>query len=184
MSITAVNMFYQSATSAGVGGTSTGVYPTVSGEVFAALGAGPLTGDLAGFCLPVLDGSATTFTVNWIDGTLTLLYPPSSVFLSRTDPPAWTASTQYPLNAIVLGTGHVQQVTTAGKSSTAAPTWKTDGTSVTETNGPTWKDLGAIALSTITPVSTTAITNAVATITISAAGTSTQIPVIGIRIIR
>ena len=183
MSISTVNAFYQGA-GAGLGGSSAVTAPTVTGEIIAGIGSATTDSDLQGFCLPVLDGSATTFTLNWIDGTQTLLYPPSGVLSYRTDPPAWTASTQYPVNAIVLGSGHVQQVTTAGKSSTSAPTWKTDGTSVTETSGPTWKDLGAIALSTIASISFTAITNASATVTISAAGTSTQIPVINFRLIR
>jgi hypothetical protein len=184
MAITTVNAFYQGQGAAG-GGTSAQVLPTVSGEVFAQAYGGLASGDLEGFCLPILDGSVTTFTLNWIDGTQTLLYPPSGLFMFRTDPPAWTASTQYPIGAIALGSGHVQQVTIAGKSFTAAPTWTTNGTTVTESGSTlTWKDLGAIALSTITPVSATAITNVSSTITISAAGTSTQIPVLNFRIIR
>lgn len=183
MSITAVNAFYQGA-GANLGGGNNAA-PTVSGEILAVPGltAGQAS-DLQGFCLPVLDGSATTFTLNWIDGTLTLLYPPSAVFAYKTSAPAWTASTYYPLNAIVLGSAHIQQVTAAGKSSTSAPSWKTDGTSVTETSGPTWKDLGAEALSTIAAVATTAITNTGCTVTLSAAGTSTQVPVVAFRIMR
>jgi hypothetical protein len=184
MAIPAVNAFYQGQ-GAGGGGTSAQVLPTVSGEVFAQAYGGLASGDIEGFCLPVLDGAATTFTLNWIDGTATLLFPPSGLFMFRTDPPAWTASTQYPIGAIVLGTGHVQQPTVAGKSASSAPTFTTNGTTVTETGSTlVWKDLGAIALSTITPVSATAITNLGATITISAVGTSTNVPVLNFRIVR
>lgn len=182
MSISAVNMFY--GVGAALGGASDNTGPSVTGEILADIRGGASAQELVGFVLPILDGSATTFTANWIDGTATLPYPPSGAFAFRTDPPAWTASTVYQKNAIVLGSGHVQQVTTAGKSGTVAPTWKTDGTSVTETAGPTWKDLGAIALSTISATSITAITNIGATVTLSAAGTSTQIPVIFIRLVR
>ena len=183
MAITTVNAFYHPAVAAG-GGTSAAVVPAFTGQIFANSGmAGVDASDLEGFCLPVLDGSVTTFTLNWIDGTQTLLYPPSGVLSYRTDLPAWTASTTYPLNAIVLGSAHVQQVTVAGKSSTSAPSWSTSGGTVVD-GSVTWKDLGATALTTITSVSFTAITNVSATVTISAAGTSTQIPVIWFRLIR
>ena len=40
--------------------------------------------------------------------------------------PAWTASTVYALNALVLDSnGNVQKATTAGTSGAAAPTWST-----------------------------------------------------------
>lgn len=183
MAITTVNAFWQGM-GAAEGGSSSIVVPTVTGQIFAMGGAaGPMAADLEGFCLPILDGSVTTFTLNWIDGTQTLLYPPSGAFMFRTDPPAWTASTQYPLNAIALGSGHVQQVTVAGKTSTSAPSWSTSGGTVVD-GSVTWKDLGAIALSTIATISMTAITNVSATITLSAAGTSTQIPVVNFRLVR
>lgn len=178
MSISTVNAFYK-GTSAGGGDNSQ--FPTVTGEILAGAAG---SGDLFGFALPVLDGSATTFTLNFIDGTAKLAQAPAGILLSRNDPPAWKAATQYPKNAIVLGTGHVQQATTGGTSAAAAPTWKTDGTSVTETAGPTWKDLGAIALSTIQPVSAITITDVSALITLSAAGTSTQVPVVTFHIVR
>jgi hypothetical protein len=187
MSISAVNAFYQGMGAQGGGASSVAVYPQFTGEILANYMSGPAAQDLEGFCLPILDGSSTTFTLNWIDGTQTLPYPPSGVFSYRTDPPAWTASTVYPLNAIVLGSGHVQQATTAGKTGTSAPTWSTSGGTVSDGTGAqavVWTDLGAIALSTIASISFTAITNIHATVTISAAGTSTQIPVINFRLVR
>lgn len=138
-----------------------------------------------GFGVAVLDGASTTFTLNWIDGTQTLLYPPDGVLAFRHDPAAWTATaafgappyTQqgpvyYPINSVVLGSAHVQQAQASGVTGTSAPSWSTAGATVAD-NGPlTWKDLGAVALSTIQVVTITAITNTSATVTISAAGTS------------
>lgn len=182
MSITAVNAFYQ-GNGAALGGSNSNS-PTVSGEVLAIQGlSAGAAGDLQGFCLPVLDGSSTTFSLQWIDGTATLLFPPSAVSAFHSSAPAWTASTTYPVGAIALGSAHIQQVTVSGKSGTAAPTWTTNGTTVVD-GTVTWKDLGAEALSTIVVQSATAITNLATTITISAAGSSTQIPVIYFRTMR
>src|SRR5579872_4448874 len=109
MSITAVNAIYP------WGG------PTATGQVIVSED-GHLEGlDIEGFALPVLDGSATTFTLNFIDGTATLLSVPTAVMAFRSDPPAWTANKAYPLNYYVLGSAHVQQATTAGVSSSSAP---------------------------------------------------------------
>jgi len=187
MAITTVNAFYQ-GTSGGGGGTSVQSVPTVTGEVLATTQGGISYGNLDGFCLPVLDGSSTNFTLNWIDGTAVLPFPPSGVFAFRNDPPAWVANQIYPLGAIVLGSGHVQQVSavspgTQGKTAAVAPTWKTDGTTVVD-GTLTWKDLGAIAAATVAASSVTAITATSALITISGAGTSTQVPVISFRIVR
>ena len=187
MAITTVNAFYQ-GTSGGGGGTSVASVPTVTGEILASTQGGISYGNIDGFCLPILDGAATTFTLNWIDGTATLPFPPSGVFAFRNDPPAWVASQIYPLGAIVLGTGHVQQVSavspgTQGKTASSAPTWKTDGTSVVDGHL-TWTDLGAIAVGTVAASSVTAITATSALVTISGAGTSTQVPVISFRIVR
>ena len=183
MAITTVNAFY--GVGAAEGGTSTIVAPAFSGQILAALAGGPMSSDLEGFCLPVHDaGASTSYTLNWIDGTQTLLYPPSNVIMFRNDPPAWTASTQYPVNAIVLGSGHVQQVTVAGKSSTSAPSWSTSGGTVVD-GSITWKDLGAInPAGTGYPISVTAITNVSATVTLASAGTSTDVSVHAFRIIR
>lgn len=185
MAITAVNMIYQGVGAGGWGSASTQPAPSaLAGDVagdtvqFYNLTSSQAGGNLLGFALPVGDaGNSTTYTVNWIDGTATLQYPPSGVIAFRNDPPAWTAKTFYPVNAIVLGSAHVQQVTIAGKSFTSAPTWKTDGTTVTESGGPTWKDLGAIEGVANSVVNVTAITNLGATVTISAHGTSTQVSV-------
>lgn len=171
MAISTVNAFYQ------------GLGPTVTNEVLANYNSSPGAYELTGYCLPILDGSATTFTVNWIDGTATLPDAPKGILLSRNDPPAWKASTAVTVGQIALGSGHVQKVTTAGVTSTSAPTWSTAGSTVTDGSA-VWTDLGAIALSTITPVSAITITNVSALITISAAGTSTQIPVITFKLIR
>lgn len=204
MAITAVNaQWYGNASASapaipvvatGSGGGPLGVYGGSNVE-FAESGlAGRDAGDQAGFCLPVLDGASTTFTLNWIDGTATLEYPPTGILMFRHDPPAWVASSSttappypnplkvyYPAGYVVLGSGHVQQAQNTGSTGTSTPSWSTSGGTVVD-GTITWKDLGAIALSTITPISLTAITSTSATVTISAAGTSTQIPVLSFRI--
>lgn len=55
--------------------------PTESGQVVAQRNA---TGKriLKGYGTATLDGSATTFNLNWIDGTKTLPFTPSAVMLS------------------------------------------------------------------------------------------------------
>lgn len=168
----------------GSGNTSTPSIPTVTGEILASSGlSGSSAQDLEGFFALTLDGSATTAAVVWIDGTQALYLPPCGAVAFRIDPPAYTASTYYPLGAVVLGSGHVQQATVAGYSAaTPTPTWKTDGTSVVD-NQVTWTDEGAIALSTLTPVSFTAITKTGATLTISGAGTSTQVMCVSFKLI-
>lgn len=206
MAISTVNANWYGNTSAGGPVIPQVLSSTTSGGALGIVGgggaafsesamAGRDASDQNGFVLPVLDGASTTFTVNWIDGTQTLLYPPAGAFMFRHDPPAWTASSSttappypnpltvyYPKGAVVLGSGHVQQAQNAGYAGTVTPTWTTNGGTVVDGNI-TWKDLGAIALSTITPISMTAITNVSATITISAAGTSTQVPVFSFRIL-
>lgn len=177
MALTTLNAWYLGST-----GTGGPVIPTVTGEIMANSSiSGSLASELDGFFLITLDGAATTGTVNWIDGTNILpLGGPVSILAFRQDPCAWTASSYYPVGAVVLGSGHVQQVQAAGKSGTSAPTWSTAGATVADTTGNTggtltWKDMGAIGLSTIVPISFTAVTATSATLTISAAGTSTQV---------
>lgn len=177
MALTTLNAWYY-----GPSGTGGAVIPAKSGQVFAeSVGAGTYAQQIFGFFLITLDGSVTTGTVNWIDGTQTLpLGGPTYIQAFRQDPPAWTASSYYPLGAVVLGSGHVQQATTAGKSGTSAPSFTTNGGTVGDVTGNAngtliWTDRGAIGLSTITPISFTAVTNTSATLTISAAGTNTQV---------
>ena len=158
--------------------------------------AGRDAGDQEGFILPILDGASTSFTVNWIDGTQTLAYPPAGAFLFRHDPPAWTGSSAttappypnplkvyYPNGYVVLGSGHVQQAQNAGVAGTATPSWSTSGGTVTD-GTIVWKDLGAIAIATAgVPVSLTAITSTSATVTFTGAGTSTNVALISFRIL-
>lgn len=178
----------------GSGGGPFGVYGGSNVEFAESGMAGRDAGDQSGFMLPVLDGASTTFTVNWIDGTQTLEFPPTGILMFRHDPPAWTGSSAttappypnplkvyYSNGYVVLGSGHVQQAQNTGVAGTTTPSWSTSGGTVTD-GTIVWKDLGAIALSTITPISLTAITSTSATVTISAAGTSTQIPVFSFRI--
>jgi hypothetical protein len=187
MAITTVNAFYQGISGGGVG-TSVASVPTVTGQILASQISGDASLDLEGFCLPVLDGAATTFTLNWIDGTNTLPFPPSLALGFRTDPPAWVASQIYPLGAIVLGLGHVQQVSavspgTQGKTAAIVPTFSTAGSTVVD-GTLTWKDLGAIAVGTVGVTSITAITSTSALVTISAVGSATNVAVVTFRIIR
>ena len=189
MAITTVNAFYAGTSSGANSSTSTYPTPTVTGEILASQVSGFGSQSLEGFCLPILDGSTATFTLNWIDGTAVLPYVPSIVFTSRTDPPAWQANTIYPLGAIVLGSGHVQQVSAVSPgtqgftAASVAPTWKTDGTSVVDGHL-TWTDKGAVAATTVYPVTVTAITTTSALITLAANGSSTNVPVINFRISR
>ena len=188
MAITTVNAFYQGTSSGADSSTSSYPSPTVSGEILASVSSGFASQELNGFCLPILDGSSTNFTVNWIDGTLTLAYVPSLIQALRVDPPAWQASTIYPKNAIVLGSGHVQQVSavspgTQGFTASSAPTWSTSGGTVVDGHL-TWTDLGAIAAATVGVTSVTAITTTSALVTISAAGTSTQVATVAFRLLR
>lgn len=171
MALTTLNAWYYG--SAGTGGS---VIPSKSGQVLAeSTIAGSISSLVSGFFLITLDGAATTGTVNWIDGTQTLQRAPTYIQAFRQDPPAYGNSLYYPTGAVVLGSGHVQQATTGGLSaSSGTPSWSTSGTSVVD-NTVTWKDMGAIGLSTITPISFTSVTNVSATLTISAAGTSTQV---------
>jgi hypothetical protein len=60
-----------------------GVGPTASGQILAAPGqAGSVAQDLEFTGTATLDGSATTFNLNWIDGTATLPFTPSGVIAS------------------------------------------------------------------------------------------------------
>ena len=70
MAISAVNLSY------------TGNGPTASGQVIASTETGGLAQDFEGFGTATLDGSATSFTVNFIDGTATLSFTPSAVLVS------------------------------------------------------------------------------------------------------
>jgi hypothetical protein len=188
MAITTVNSFYQGTSSGANSSTSSYSSPTVSSEIMSSVASGFASQELTGFCVPILDGAATTFTLNWIDGTFVLPYVPSFVFTARTDPPAWQASTIYPLGAIVLGLGHVQQVSavspgTQGFTAAVAPTFSTVGGTVIDGHL-TWKDLGAIAATTVFPQAVTAITTTSALITLNAAGAASAVPVINFRISR
>lgn len=162
MAIPAVNAIYPN----GGPTASNQVISSGDGQPFASL-------DFSGFGVAILDGAATTFTLNWVDGTATLLSVPTGVMLFRSDPSAWTALSTYPTNYLVLGSGHVQQAQNAGKTASSAPAWSTSGGSVTD-GTVVWKDLGALALSTISMATSTALTNLGITATISAAGTSTN----------
>jgi hypothetical protein len=167
MSISTVNAFYYGST-----GTAGVVSPTVSGQVFAtANNAGQDAKFIRGFCVPILDGSATTFTVNWIDGTQQLLFPPDSVQAFSFQAPAWTASTSisdsgenaslgppytrpfvtyYPANYIITGlhsaTNYVFQ-SNGGIAGATAPSWPASGTIADNTI--TWTNLGQVAATTL-----------------------------------
>ena len=163
MSITSVNAIYP------WGG------PTASNQIVVSGSGEPdLEGlDLEGVGVAVLDGASTTFTLNFIDGTNTVLSVPTAVTAFRSDPPAWTANTAYPANYVVIGSSHVQQAQNAGKSGSSAPTWTTNGGTVSDGTGAAaivWKDLGAITASTTYVSTVTALTNTGVTITFSAAG--------------
>lgn len=58
--------------------------PTGSGQIFAsATDAGSAAQELSFSGTAILDGAATTFNINWIDGTKTLPFTPSGVLISR-----------------------------------------------------------------------------------------------------
>lgn len=201
MSISAVNAVWygtpqSTAASAVLSSNTTSAGPFSSNEYLASIMAGYPSHDMEGFAVAVLDGASTTFTLNWIDGTKTLFMPPDGVIAYRHDPPAWTATaafgappyTQqgpvyYPVNAVVLGSSHVQQAQATGLTGTSAPSWSTSGGTVADNGALTWKDLGAVAASTIQVTTVTAITNVSATITISAAGSSGNALVFSFRLL-
>ena len=106
MSIAAANVAYVSAAA-----------PTKTGQIVVFGGNDIQDYALGGTVTAVLDGASTTFTVNWIDGTQTLNFTPSRVFMFR---------------------------------------------------------CGGTGATTISAVGVSSVTNASATVTISAAGTNTQ----------
>jgi hypothetical protein len=64
--------------------TYSGQGPTDSGQVFSDAASGGLGAQAIEFSgTATLDGAATTFNINWIDGTKTLSFTPSGVILSR-----------------------------------------------------------------------------------------------------
>jgi len=71
--------------------------------------------------------------------------PDVTVTLSRTTSAAWAGTTAYVLGALVLDTGRIYAVTTAGTSGSTEPTWPTDGTTVTD-GTVVWQDTGTVAL--------------------------------------
>ena len=59
-----------------------------------------------------------------------------------TAPSDWAASEPYAVgNLVAPGNGHYYQCITAGTSGASAPTWPTDGSTVTD-GGATWQDMG------------------------------------------
>lgn len=58
---------------------------------------------------------------------------------------AWAGTTAYAVGAQIVDTGHLYMATVAGTSGSSAPTWPTDGTTVTD-GTVTWKDLGSTTL--------------------------------------
>ena len=59
-----------------------------------------------------------------------------------TSPSDWVSSQPYAVgNLVAPGNGHYYQCTVAGTSGASAPTWPTDGSSVTD-GGATWQDVG------------------------------------------
>jgi hypothetical protein len=178
----------------GSSGGPLGVYGGSNVEFAESSLAGRDAGDQAGFFVVTLNGTGPAGTVNWIDGTQTLEYPPTGILMARHDPPAFTASSAttappypnplavyYPVGYVVLGSGHVQQVTVAGVVGTSAPSWSTSGGTVVSGSA-TFKDLGAIDAGPVYPIALTAITSTSATLTLSGNGTNTQVAVISFRI--
>jgi len=66
---------------ADVNATYTGLGPTASGQIIAGNQTGPVAQDLEFTGTATLDGSATSFNLNWIDGTATLPFTPSGVIV-------------------------------------------------------------------------------------------------------
>ena len=61
--------------------TFTGNGPTASGQIIASNQTGPSAQDLEFTGTATLDGSATSFNLNWIDGSATLPFTPSGVII-------------------------------------------------------------------------------------------------------
>lgn len=200
MAISAVNMFWLDRSSVNTGQSggptipiavnNTGASPTGTyggSSEFQSIVAGKSGDVMYGFALPILDGSTLTYTLNWVDGTVTLRFPPTMVIGFRQDPPAWAGSSAttappypdplyayYGSGSVVEGSSHVQQAQNTGKAGTSAPTWSTSGGTVVD-GGITWKDLGASATATAAVSSVTGITTTGATVTFTGAGTNAQV---------
>lgn len=71
MSITAPNASY------------VGTGPAETGQILANVFGGSFGRMICGTAQAVLDGSLTAFDVNWIDGTKTISWTPSVVFVTR-----------------------------------------------------------------------------------------------------
>lgn len=104
MAITAVNASYKTAG------------PTVSGQQLAASGLSTLELAYVFSATATLDGSTTTFTVNYIDGTATLPFTPSAVLINVTGGTQQAATPVYASSGTPTTTGFPVYLSGAGTS--------------------------------------------------------------------
>lgn len=93
--------------------------PSGSGQIMAQSGiAGAQSQALDGFGQLKLDGSATTVTLNFIDGTATLPFVPSAVFVQRNVPASDTAAagTTIVVSGAVTNVGIPVTISAAGSN--------------------------------------------------------------------
>lgn len=67
---------------ADVNASYSGIGPTADSQILATSDGGAQAQDLEAFGTATLDGSATSFNFNWIDGTAALPFTPSAVLVS------------------------------------------------------------------------------------------------------
>ena len=82
---------------------------------------------------------------NLQNNPLSYIPDPTQSFTVAVDGGTWAGTTAYALGDVVINTTHAYVVTAAGTSAASAPTWPTNGSTVTD-GTVTWKDIGLAAL--------------------------------------
>jgi hypothetical protein len=142
-----------------------------------------------GFAQITLDGSSTSGTVNFIDGTQGLAYAPSVILVWRSTPPsglsAVATSTAYSVGQQVKdSSGNIYICRVAGTSASSAPTYNATVGAYTQDGTVTWQcqmlvdsDSSPIGVSATVPA--TAASTIGFTLNLSAHGTSAQTATFG-----
>lgn len=103
MAIPAVNLSYS------------GNGPTASGQILgASQTGGPQAQDIEGFGTATLDGAATSFTVNYVDGVATLPFTPSAVLVSVCGGSQPAAAVVSAIADAITNTGFTARISGAG----------------------------------------------------------------------
>lgn len=164
MSIPAVNLAY------------IGLGPTAQGQIIASNNSGPLAKQLVGYGTATLDGAATTFTVNYIDGTQKLAQYPLVLSVQSVTAPATINGTAN--QSIISGVGSFGQIPVGASITTAGFTNGGNNNTFTvnavTTTSITVTNASAVAETNYSATLTTTLGAAVRAVQISRAGTSTD----------